>query len=241
MATRKDIIGAVEVLRSAGIDIVGNRNPDQGDFGYGGVGMDDEYDNILGMFGGDDDDDDGEVTGADIIGAVLCGARNPKNLTRKQKRILKDLSKKKQKSQQNQEFQQLASAFNQASKPSVRTSEDYVLRGLTLGLGSVVVPGPGVESLDARAQEAIRIQRIELDPNGASFANLFITSIVVGVRPQSANLQEMPLIAFAFNATGSYLRGNTVDKGQDFQVNLRSALLVNTTITGVVFGDSLQP
>lgn len=239
MATRNDIVGAIEVLRSAGIDIVGNRNPDNADFGYKGVGKMDGYEDIINGFFGDDDDDD-DVSGADIIGAVIA-AREGRTLTRKQQKALKKLGKQKKQQEQNAEFKRLASALSTASKPGVRTDEDFVLRGLTLGMGTVAVPGPGVNTLSARAQEALRIQRIELDPNGASFANLFVTSIVVGVRPQSANLQEMPLIAFSFNATGSYLRGNTVDRGQDFQIALRNAQLAVVSITGVVFGDSLQP
>lgn len=232
MATRKDIVGAIEVLRSAGVDIVGNRNPDQRDFGYGGVGMDEEYEDIE---GGDD-----EISGADIIGAIVGIARN-KPLTRKQKKALHHLAKSEKKEAQTENFKALAQAMSTANKPGVRTDEDFVLRGLTLGMGTVAIAGPGVGILTARAQEALRIQRIELDPNGASFANLFVSSIVVGVRPQSANLQEMPLIAFSFNATGSYLRGNTVDRGQDFQINLRNGTVVAVNVTGVVFGDSLQP
>lgn len=226
MANRKDIVGAMQLLRSAGIDITGNRgsNYDARDFGAGF----------------DDDDDDDDASGADIIGAIV-GVAQGRELTHKQKKALRKLGKQEKNNAQAANFQQLAQAMSSANKPSVRTDEDFVLRGLTLGMGTVAVAGPGVGTLTARAQEALRIQRIELDPNGASFANLFVTSIVVGVRPQSANLQEMPLIAFSFNATGSYLRGNTVDRGQDFQIALRNAQLVVISVTGVVFGDSLQP
>lgn len=234
MANRKDIVGAMQILRSAGIDITGARgsNYDARDFGAGF----DDYEDII---NGDDDDDD-DISGADIIGAIV-GKMKGRPLTRKQKKALKSLGKSEHKQEQAANFAQLAQAMSSANKPSVRTDEDFVLRGLTLGMGTVAVAGPGVGTLNARAQEALRIQRIELDPNGASFANLFVTSIVVGVRPQSANLQEMPLIAFSFNATGSYLRGNTVDRGQDFQIGLRNAQLILISVTGVVFGDSLQP
>ena len=226
MPSKNDIVGAIQVLRSAGIDIKsssGYDTPDDEDFGSGWA-----------------DDDDDDISGADIIGAMRNAAKG-KNLTHKQKKALNQLAKTTKKENQASEFRQLADAMSSANKPGVRQDDQYILRGLVLGMGSIIVPGPGVNTLSARAQEAIRIQRIELDPNGASFANLFVSSIVVGVRPQSANLQEMPLISFAFNATGSYLRGNTVDRGQDFQINLRSGTAVATTITGVVFGESLQP
>ena len=236
MANRQDIVGAMQVLRAAGIDIVGDRrgSPDARDFGVGFDGGDD-YEDIV---NGDDDDDD--VSGADIIGAIIGAARG-KRLTHKQKKALKQFAKQKKQEGKHDDAMLLAQAMAGANKPGVRKDEDFVLRGLVLGMGTVAVLGPGVNTLSARAQEALRIQRIELDANGASFANLFVTSIVVGVRPQSANLQEMPLIAFSFNATGSYLRGNTVDRGQDFQIALRNGTLVAVNITGIVFGESLQP
>jgi len=238
MANRQDIVGAIATLRSAGIDIVGGgrSNPDSRDFG---VGEDDDFLENLAS-GDDDDDDDDDVSGADIIGAVVA-ARKGHKLTRKQKKALKQVAKGGKRGGGGITPEQLASALSKANKPGVRADEDFVMRGLTLGMGTVAVPGGGVNTLSARAQEALRIQRIELDANGASFANLFVSSIVVGVRPQSANLQEMPLIAFSFNATGSYLRGNTVDRGQDFQIGLRNGTAVVVNITGVVFGDSLQP
>ncbi len=236
MARRDDIVGALNVLRSAGIDIVGNGRGSQLDSRDFGAGFDDDdYDDIV---NGDDDDD--EISGADIIGAIV-GASQGRRLNNKEKRAMKKLAKVQAKKASRGEANILAAALSKANKPGVRTDEDFVLRGLTLGMGSVAVAGPGVGTLTARAQEALRIQRIELDPNGGSFANFFVTSIIVGVRPQSANIQEMPLIAFSFNATGSYLRGNTVDRGQDFIINLRNGTVTAVTVTGVVFGDSLQP
>lgn len=240
MPKRNDIVGAIATLRSAGIDIVGDRgNPDRGDFGYSGGEPADDDDWMSGL---NDDDDDDEISGADIIGAIIGAARGNK-LTHKQKKALKKATGKGGRRGGGGGItpEQLASALSKANKPSVRSEEDFVLRGLTLGMGTVTVAATGVNKLTARAQEALRIQRIELDPNGASFANLFVSSIIVGVRPQSANLQDMPLIAFSFNATGSYLRGNTVDRGQDFEIGLRNGTAAAVNITGIVFGDSLQP
>jgi len=234
MANRQDIVGAMQVLRAAGIDIVGDnrRSPEVRDFGAG-------YDDYEDVINGDDDDDD-DVSGADIIGAIIGAARGQR-LSHKQKKALKQFAKQKKQEGKHDDAMMLAKAMAGANKPGVRRDEDFVLRGLVLGMGTVAVPAGGVNKLSARAQEAIRIQRIELDPNGASFANQFVSSIVVGVRPQSANLQEMPLVSFAFNATGSYLRGNTVDRGQDFEINLRNGSLIAINVTGVVFGESLQP
>ena len=101
-----------------------------------------------------------------------------------------------------------------------------------MGLGAVTNPLAGPATLQQQFIERFKTGRMMLDQTGPG--NL-LNTVLIGMKPQGANLAARPVSAYANNAVGALVNYDMGEIGQLFTLNLTTVAAAQT-LSGMAFG-----
>lgn len=120
---------------------------------------------------------------------------------------------------------------------TIRKDQNSIARRQISPIPLTTIAAGATEVITWRPQRPIRVERLVVD---ASVANgVFITDFTVGAEPQFVNQGAVPTSAFAANAFGTELQGNTASPGIDITLVVRNTTGGAASVGGMVIGTSL--
>jgi len=120
----------------------------------------------------------------------------------------------------------------------IRAAEPKTARSVyqTFGLGSVTTVGAGSADLSQVFQEAFRPERLVLVESVPGNTN--VSAIIIGVRPQQANIAAMPASAFGPGAFETRVQFDTGQPGTQFLIAAFN--LAAGSFSGMAFGTVIK-
>lgn len=114
-----------------------------------------------------------------------------------------------------------------------------VTRRQILPIPATSVAGGGQATITLQPQRHFRVERLVLASNAAPSA-VVVSDISVGAEREFLGAGDVPIAAFAADAVGTGLRGNTASPGVTVSITLRNLGTGAEQISGAFFGTSLE-
>lgn len=114
-----------------------------------------------------------------------------------------------------------------------------VTRRQILPIPATSVAGGGQATITLQPQRHFRVERLVLASNAAPSA-VVVSDISVGAEREFLGAGDVPIAAFAADAVGTGLRGNTASPGVTVSITLRNLGTEAEQISGAFFGTSLE-
>lgn len=114
-----------------------------------------------------------------------------------------------------------------------------VLRRQILPIPATTINGGQSATVTLQPQRAFRVERLVL-ASSVTPTQCVVSDISVGASRQFVSAGDAPLAAFAADAVGTGLRGDTASPGTTVTITLRNLGDSAETISGAFFGESLE-
>lgn len=114
-----------------------------------------------------------------------------------------------------------------------------ILRRQILPIPATPVGAGGTATITLQPQRAFRVERLVLSST-VKPSQIVVSDISVGAERQFVSAGDVPLEAFAPDAIGTGLRGDTAQPGTTVTLTLRNIGAAAETISGAFFGTSAE-